>query len=501
MSVSRCRSVLICVSIALAACSGNTNAQSARAQAAQPVQATTNSVSSAVPTAPTVESTIRALPDFSPLVEKYGPAVVNVEVVEKAQPQGGPQGLSPNDPFYDFFRRFGIPTPDQGQRGNAPPVRGAGSGFIVSADGYILTNTHVVGNADEVTVRLTDRREFPAKVVGADERTDVAVIKITASNLPTVKLGDPSKIKPGQWVLAIGSPFGFENSATAGIISATSRSLPSDNYVPFIQTDVAVNPGNSGGPLFNLAGEVIGINSQIFSRTGGYMGVSFAIPIDVARNVEDQLVKTGKVVRGRIGVTIQDVNAQLAESFGLDRPRGALVSSVEKDGPAAKAGLQPGDVILAVNNKPIERYGELSGNIAAMKPGTDATLDVWRGGKKLAVTVKITELKEQQQTAKSGGGKQKEHATNQAAQLGLTVRQLDAQEKEQAETQGNLVVEEVTGPAASAGVQPGDIILGVNGKRVKTVTELQEAAKSSGKNVALLIQREDAQIFVPLRIP
>jgi serine protease Do len=448
-----------------------------------------------------VESTIRALPDFSPLVEKYGPAVVNVEVVEKAQPQGGPQGLSPNDPFYDFFRRFGIPTPDQGQRGNAPPVRGAGSGFIVSADGYILTNTHVVGNADEVTVRLTDRREFPAKVVGADERTDVAVIKITASNLPTVKLGDPSKIKPGQWVLAIGSPFGFENSATAGIISATSRSLPSDNYVPFIQTDVAVNPGNSGGPLFNLAGEVIGINSQIFSRTGGYMGVSFAIPIDVARNVEDQLVKTGKVVRGRIGVTIQDVNAQLAESFGLDRPRGALVSSVEKDGPAAKAGLQPGDVILAVNNKPIERYGELSGNIAAMKPGTDATLDVWRGGKKLAVTVKITELKEQQQTAKSGGGKQKEHATNQAAQLGLTVRQLDAQEKEQAETQGNLVVEEVTGPAASAGVQPGDIILGVNGKRVKTVTELQEAAKSSGKNVALLIQREDAQIFVPLRIP
>jgi serine protease Do len=499
MSVSRCRSVLICVSIALAACSGSSNAQSARAQQ---VQATTSSAPSAVPTAPAVENLVRALPDFSPLVEKYGPAVVNVEVVEKAQPQGGPQGLSPNDPFYDFFRRFGIPTPDQGQRGNAPPVRGAGSGFIVSADGYILTNTHVVGNADEVTVRLTDRREFPAKVVGADERTDVAVIKISAANLPTVKLGDPSKVKPGQWVLAIGSPFGFENSATAGIISATSRSLPSDNYVPFIQTDVAVNPGNSGGPLFNLQGEVIGINSQIFSRTGGYMGVSFAIPIDVARNVEDQLVKTGKVVRGRIGVTIQDVNAQLAESFGLDRPRGALVSSVEKDGPAAKAGLQPGDVILAVNGKPIERYGELSGNIAAMKPGTDATVDVWRSGKRISVTVKVTELKEQQgQTAKSGGGKQKEHATNQAAQLGLTVRQLDSQEKEQAETQGNLVVEEVTGPAASAGVQPGDIILGVNGKRVKTVKELQDEAKSSGKNVALLIQREDAQIFVPLRIP
>jgi serine protease Do len=490
---------VLCISIALAACSGDSSAQGSHPQSQNQGQGSSQTAA-AIPSVPAAEATARALPDFSPLVEKYGPAVVNVEVVEKAQPAGGPQGLSPNDPFYDFFRRFGIPTPDQGPRGNAPPVRGAGSGFIVSADGYILTNTHVVGNADEVTVRLTDRREFPAKVIGADERTDVAVIKINATNLPTVKLGDPSRIKPGQWVLAIGSPFGFENSATAGIISATARSLPSDNYVPFIQTDVAVNPGNSGGPLFNLAGEVIGINSQIFSRTGGYMGVSFAIPIDVARNVEDQLVKSGKVVRGRIGVTIQDVNAQLAESFGLDRPRGALVSSVEKDGPAAKAGLQPGDVILAVNSKPIERYGELSGQIAAMKPGTDATLEVWRGGKKQTVNAKVSELKEQQQQAKLGG-KQKDHATNQASQFGLTVRQLDPQEKEQAETQGNLVVEEVTGPAASAGVQPGDIILGVNGKRVKTVKELQDEAKTSGKNVALLIQREDAQIFVPLRIP
>jgi serine protease Do len=447
------------------------------------------------------EAVARALPDFSPLVEKYGPAVVNVEVVEKAQPAtGGPPGLSPNDPFYDFFRRFGIPGPDQGQRGTPAPVRGAGSGFIVSPDGYILTNTHVVANADEVTVRLTDRREFQAKVIGADERTDVAVIKINASNLPTVKLGDPSKIKPGQWVLAIGSPFGFENSATAGIISATSRSLPSDNYVPFIQTDVAVNPGNSGGPLFNMNGEVVGINSQIFSRTGGYMGVSFAIPIDVARNVEDQLVKTGRVVRGRIGVTIQDVNAQLAESFGLDRPRGALVSSVEKDGPAAKAGLQPGDAILGVNGKPVERYGELSGAIAAMKPGTDVTLQVWRNGKQQNVSVKVAELKEQQQQAKNGGRQGGRGPTDQASQLGLTVRQLAPQERQQAETQGDLVVEEVTGPAAAAGVQPGDIVLGVNGKRVKTVKELQDAAKSSGKNVALLIQREDAQIFVPLRI-
>jgi serine protease Do len=486
-----------CLSIALVACSGGLSAQSPRPT--QIAQAPPPAVTTA---AAGNESVLRALPDFSQLVEKYGPAVVNVEVVEKPQQSnGGVPGLSPNDPFFDFFRRFGIPGPDQAPRGNQPPVRGAGSGFIVSPDGYILTNTHVVANSDEVTVRLTDRREFPAKVIGADERTDVAVIKINAANLPTVRLGDPTKIKPGQWVLAIGSPFGFENSATAGIISATSRSLPSDNYVPFIQTDVAVNPGNSGGPLFNMSGEVIGINSQIFSRTGGYMGVSFAIPIDVARNVEDQLIRSGRVVRGRIGVTIQDVNAQLAESFGLDRPRGALVSSVEKDGPASKAGLLPGDVILGVNGHSIERYGELSGSIAAMKPGSDATLQVWRGGKQQAVSVKIAELKEQQQTAantprgKSGG-----RQTDQATQLGLTVRQLEPQEKEQVQTAGTLVVEDVTGPAAAAGVQPGDIILGINGKRVKTSKELQDAAKSSGKNVALLIQRDEAQIFVPLRI-
>jgi serine protease Do len=493
---------VLCVSVALAACSGGLSAQSPRPQT-HLAQASLPPAAAAAPVAaPSAEGVLRALPDFSPLVEKYGPAVVNVEVVEKAQQSnGGVPGLSPNDPFFDFFRRFGIPGPDQAPRGNQPPVRGAGSGFIVSPDGYILTNTHVVANAEEVTVRLTDRREFPAKVIGADERTDVAVIKINAANLPIVRLGDPTKIRPGQWVLAIGSPFGFENSATAGIISATSRSLPSDNYVPFIQTDVAVNPGNSGGPLFNMSGEVIGINSQIFSRTGGYMGVSFAIPIDVARNVEDQLIKTGRVVRGRIGVTIQDVNAQLAESFGLDRPRGALISSVEKDGPASKAGLVPGDVILGVNGHSIERYGELSGSIAAMKPGSDTTLQVWRQGKAQTVSVKIAELKEQPQTAANvPSGKPGARQTDQATQLGLTVRALDAQEKEQVQTTGTLVVEDATGPAASAGVQPGDIILGINGKRVKTVKELQEAAKESGKTVALLIQRDDAQIFVPLRI-
>src|SRR6266513_2146789 len=466
------RMIALCaIAVALAACSRDLSAQSTRA-AAPTAAAPAAAQAPGSPSAPAAEPVLRGLPDFSQLVDRYGPAVVNVEVVEKAQPAaGGPPGLSPNDPFYDFFRRFGVPGPEQGPRAHQPPARGAGSGSIINSDGYILTNTHVVANADEVTVRLTDRREFPAKVIGADERTDVAVIKISATNLPIVKLGDPSRIKPGQWVLAIGSPFGFENSATAGIISATSRSVPGENYVPFIQTDVAVNPGNSGGPLFNMAGEVIGINSQIFSRTGG-----------------------------RIGVTIQDVNAQLAESFGLERPRGALVSSVEKDGPAAHAGIAAGDVILGVGGHAIERYGELSGAIAAMRPGSDATLSVWRNGKEQSINVRVAELKEQPQlTARAG--KPAGHGSDRASALGLTVRPLAPQEKEQANTQGSLVVEEVSGPAQAAEVQPGDIILGINGRRVHSVKELQDAAKSAGKSVALLIQREDAQVFVPLRLP
>jgi serine protease Do len=495
------------MAVALAACSRDLSAQSERGAAAPgaaAIVAADAGLAAGAPAPPsteTAEPIVRALPDFSQLVERCGPAVVNVEVVEKTQP-GGLQGLSPNDPFYDFFKRFGVPAPGQEPRGNQPPVKGAGSGFIISPDGYILTNTHVVANAEEVTVRLTDRREFPAKVLGADERTDVAVIKINATNLPTVRLGDPTRIKPGQWVLAIGSPFGFDNSATAGIISATSRSLQGENYVPFIQTDVAVNPGNSGGPLFNMAGEVIGINSQIFSRTGGFMGLSFAIPIDVAKNVEEQIIKTGRVVRGRIGVTIQDLNAQLAESFGLDRPRGALVSSVEKDSPAAHAGVQPGDVILGVGGHPIEHYGELSGAIASMKPGADVTLQVWRAGHQQDISVRITELKDQPQTAANEVAPLGHGASSHASALGLTVRPLTAQEKSQAGApQAGLLVEEVSGPAAAAEVEPGDVILGVNGKRVRTTQELQDAAKAAGKNVALLVQREDAQIFIPLRLP
>jgi serine protease Do len=439
------------------------------------------------------------MPDFSALVERYGPAVVNVEVVERPQAagRGGPDA---DDPLNDFFRRFGIPNQGGGQPRNSPPAHGTGSGFIVSPDGYILTNAHVVSSAETVTVRLTDRREFQAKVVGQDERTDVAVIKIDAQSLPVVKIGDPRLLKPGQWVVAIGSPFNFDNTATAGIVSATARSLPSDNYVPFIQTDVAVNPGNSGGPLFNTRGEVVGINSQIFSQTGSYMGLSFAIPIDIAVNVENQIIKTGHVVRGRIGVEIQDVNAAFAESFGLGRPRGALVSRVEGGGPAEKAGIKPGDVILGVNGQMIDHYGELSLLISNMHPGSDARLSVWRGGKAQDMSVKIALVSDEGEKSASAKGGGAGPASGQAERLGLRVHVMTADERQQAQTDGTLVVETVTGPAAAAGVQAGDIILGLNGKVVRSTAELVAAAKGAGKTVALLIQRQDQQIFYPLHL-
>jgi len=495
-SARRAVSVLT-LSVLMSACSVDSQAQQpAPAAAAATAQ-------SSVPMVPaTSPAVVAALPNFAPLVDKFGPAVVNVDVVQNATPNpaaGGGGGEQGEDPFGDFFRRFGIPGPNG--RGQQLPQRGSGSGFVVTPDGYILTNAHVVSDADQVTVKMNDRREYPAKVVGIDQATDVAVIKIDAKNLPTVKVGDPSKLKPGEWVLAIGSPFGFENSATAGIVSATSRSLPSEsnsNYVPFIQTDVAVNPGNSGGPLFNLNGEVVGINSQIFSRTGGYMGLSFAIPIDVAMEVRDQLVKTGHVTRGRIGVSIQNVDGQLAESFGLDRPRGALVSSVVKDGPSEKAGVKPGDVILAVNDKPVEVSSELPTVIARVKPGASVALTVWRGGKEQKVDVKVDQLPEPELKTASLKGKR---GADQASQLGLAVRPLDPAEKQQVETEGTLVVEQVTGPALAAGVQQGDIILAVNGKKVKTIADLQAAAKTSSKTVALLIQRGDGGVFfVPLRL-
>jgi serine protease Do len=344
---------------------------------------------------------------------------------------------------------------------------------------------------------MTDRREYEATVVGVDERTDVAVIKIEGKNLPTVKLGDASKLRPGEWVIAIGSPFGFENSVTAGVVSATSRSMPGEgNYTPFIQTDVAVNPGNSGGPLFNLKGEVVGINSQIYSRTGGYMGLSFAVPIDVASHVKDQLVAHGKVTRSRIGVSIQEVDAQLADSFCLERPRGALVGMVESDSPGEKAGIKAGDVILTVDGTEIETSAQVPAIIAETKPGTPVKIEVWRDGGTKMITARPEEIKEDGPQVASRGSAD----TDSASKLGLAIRPLAPEEKRQAETEGSILVEDVDGPAADAGVRPGDIILGVNGTRVKSVQDLQKAASKGGKVVALLIERENAQIFVPVRV-
>jgi serine protease Do len=463
----------------------------------QPVQPSAPAQSSQSPVIPTRSGIAAALPDFAALVDQYGKAVVNVEVVQQARQARGPGGGPSDDPLLEFFRRFGLPAPGGDGPEDNMPARGAGSGFIVSNDGYILTNAHVVAEADEVTVRLTDRREFAAKVIGFDPRSDVALIKIDAQDLPTVRIGDPAQVRPGEWVLAIGSPFGLDSSATAGIVSATSRAVGGeDNYVPFIQTDVAVNPGNSGGPLFNLRGEVIGMNSMIFSRTGGYMGLSFAIPIDVANDVREQLIKTGHVVRGRIGVAVQDVNAQLAQSFGLDRPHGALVSAVEKDSPAAKAGVKAGDVILAVNGHDIDRVGDLRNQVSQTKPGSTADLRIWRDGKASTLKAQVAKLEEKEpvRTAAQQSG------SDETARLGIAVRPLTAEEKQQVETEGNLVVEEVSGPAAVAGLQPGDIILGVNGKPVTSVQQLRGAVKTQQSTVALLVERGNAQIFIPIRV-
>lgn len=431
------------------------------------------------------------LPDFVQLVEKYGKGVVNISTVREARVVEGADPFGFDERHAEIFRRFGFPFPFGGGPRQEPERRGTGSGFIISADGLILTNHHVVDGADEIKVRLTDNREFTGKVLGSDAKTDIAVVKIEAKDLPYLTMGNSDELKVGEWVAAIGSPFGLDNTVTSGIVSAKSRKLPSDQYVPFIQTDVAVNPGNSGGPLFNMKGEVVGINSQIFSTSGGFMGLSFAIPSNLAMQIKDQLVKNGKVTRGRIGVVIQSVTQDLAESFGMKAPKGAIVSQVEKDGPAAKAGLQEGDIITAVNGKAIDDSVDMPVIIGSMAPGSIAKLSIIRNNKDMTLDVKVEEAPNE--SASSNASK-----TAAANKLGVTVRPLNDEEKAKAETEG-LLVTESTGAARKAGIREGDIIVNVNGVKIKKTNDLARVLEKN-KNLRVLVQRRDGRIFIPVRL-
>jgi serine protease Do len=457
----------------------------------------------------------QVLPDFADLVERYGPAVVNINTRTRGRGQQQLPGLSEDDPFFEFFRRF---MPDQqppGRRGgprDGPqtprgPLRpfGLGSGFVVSPDGFIVTNAHVVENAEEITVRFSDKKELIAKVVGADTRSDVAVIKVEAKDLPVVKIGDVKRLRVGEWVIAIGSPFGFSNTVTAGIVSATSRENlsgdPNLDAVPFIQTDVAVNPGNSGGPLLNMRGEVVGINSQIFSRTGSFAGISFAIPIDYAFNVADQLMKTGRVVRGRIGVGIQNVTKDLSDSLGLGKAQGAAVSNVEEGSPASKAGLEVGDVILRIDGRAVEGSADLSRTIRALKPGTKITLGVWRGGKPRDIVVTVAEFKDEEATKTAAAGKGGKKAESKPGKLGVAVTELTAEQKKALKVTGGVAVEAADGAALAAGIGPGDVIMRVNNVDIANVKAFNEtvAKLDPKKPVALLIRDENGTRFVTFR--
>ena len=451
------------------------------------------------------------LPDFADLAEKQGPSVVNISTTTTVRQEARvPQmpNIPEDDPAFELFRRFFPPGPGGGMPGQPPREQEShslGSGFIISADGYILTNAHVVDSADEVTVKFSDKREFKARVIGSDKRTDVALIKIEGRNLAPVALGDPARLRVGEWVVAIGSPFGFESTVTAGIVSAKGRSLPQENFVPFIQTDVAINPGNSGGPLFNLKGEVVGINSQIYSRTGGFMGLSFAIPIDVAMDIAEQLKTNGKVTRGRIGVVIQEVTKDLAETFGLPKPAGALVSAVDPDGPAAKAGVEAGDIILKFNGKTISNSGDLPRTVAGVKPGTRSTLQVWRKGASRELGVMVAELADDEGAPQRGPQrKRNERAPQNIGKLGLGLSELGANQRRQFDIKNGVVVEDVLqgGLAAKAGLRRGDVILQVNDEEVKSVEQFNQLLSQfeKRKRVALRVKRGEGTLFVPLQL-
>lgn len=444
-----------------------------------------------------------ALPDFTTLVEQASPAVVNISTKQKLPDRRVAAGQMPDleglpPMFREFFERSIPQQPRGGDRQRE--AQSLGSGFIISDDGYVLTNNHVVADADEIIVRLSDRSELQAKLVGTDPRTDVALLKVEGKNLPTVKLGDSSKLKVGEWVLAIGSPFGFDHSVTKGIVSAKGRTLPNDTYVPFIQTDVAINPGNSGGPLFNMNGEVVGINSQIFTRSGGFMGLSFAIPIDVAIDVSNQLKKDGKVSRGWLGVVIQEVNKDLAESFGLDKPAGALVAQVLENGPAAKGGLQVGDVILNLNGQPIVMSADLPHLVGGLKDGAKAKLEIIRNGKRqnLDVTIGALPDDDQEVSASAGGGLERN-----SNRLGVTVSDLTAEQKKSLELNGGVVIKEVQdGPAALIGLRPGDVISHLNNQAIASAKEFTEIAKELPKNrsVSMRVLRQGRASFITFKL-
>jgi serine protease Do len=448
----------------------------------------------------------RELPDFTRLVEEQGAAVVNISTTQAVRRSALPQvpGME-DDEVMEFFRRF-VPRQPPGQgpeRGpGRPESRSLGSGFILSNDGYILTNAHVVDGADEINVKLTDKREFKAKVIGADKRTDVALIKIEGASLPVVKFGDPNKLKVGEWVVAIGSPFGFESTVTAGIVSAKGRSLPQENFVPFIQTDVAINPGNSGGPLFNMRGEVVGINSQIYSRTGGFMGLSFAIPIDVAIDIQKQLREKGRVARGRIGVVIQEVTRDLATSFGLDRARGALVNSVEKGSPADKAGVEATDIITSFDGKAVESSSDLPRLVGSTRPGSTSTLEVWRKGATRKLSLTVGELQEDR-VAASSAPRGKPQAEVPANRLGIVVSELSAEQKKGLNLSSGIVVTDVR-PDSKADVRKGDVLLTMVHKgqhtELKSVEQFNKLLAGLDKNavITLQIRRGESVAFVTI---
>lgn len=444
-----------------------------------------------------------SLPDFTVLAEKQGPAVVNISITQVSRQSSNPFKGMPLDPnIEEFFKRFGIPgmpgspgAPNQRQYKS----QSLGSGFIISRDGYVLTNAHVVDAADEVLVKLSDKREFKARIIGADKRTDVALIKIEAKNLPVVNIGDPSKLKVGEWVAAIGSPFGLENTMTAGIVSAKGRALPQENYVPFIQTDVAINPGNSGGPLFNLAGEVVGVNSQIYSRSGGSMGLSFSIPIDVAIDISNQLKTTGKVTRGRLGVAIQELTKELAESFGMKNTDGALIAGVEKGGPAEKGGLEVGDVITKFDGKVIVTSGDLPRVVGATKPNKLVNVQVLRKGKLKNLRFRIGEMPTDGVQLTQNN---KPSAKSSANRIGLTMKALTAAQKKKLNGKNGLLVVDSKGIAAESGIRRGDIVLGLNNSETQSVDAFNKQinAVKKGKTIAVLVQRDDSTLYVPIKV-